>query len=101
MTLSTEIPLWGIIALALTLIVPGIGILIKMWSNQREHRTQIGDLKKDQQSMRDIIEEKNERTLAHLKQLEQNFMTQEKTLIEIKTLLNLLIHNRIRHEDKS
>lgn len=71
-----------------------------MWSNQRQHSIEIKELSEDQQDLRDLIEDRNEKTLAEIKKLEVAFALQKESLVEIKTLLKLIIDNRIRHDQK-
>jgi hypothetical protein len=100
MTFNPEIPLWGLITLAISILGPTVWAMFKLWTNQQEQKRQIKLISIDQQTMRILIEEKNEKTLAEIKKLELAFALQKESLVEIKTLLNLLINNRIRHEDR-
>lgn len=98
MTLNTEIPLWGIITITLTVAAFGLVPLIKMWSDQRKQKEQIQELKEEQHQIRELIEEKHDKVLAEVKKLEANQASQSQTLVKIETLLNLIIQNKIRNE---
>lgn len=85
----------------LPFILTGLFSLFKMWRDLQQHSRDIHELSEDQQEVRQLIEDKNEKTLAEIKKLEVAFTLQKESLVEIKTLLNLILHNRIRHEDNS
>lgn len=101
MTLDTSVNLWGIALFLLPLIVTAIWSLSKMWRDQQEQKVQINLLSDEQKELKQVIEDKNEKTIAEFKKLELAIGVQKESLVKIETLLNLILHNRIRHEDKT
>lgn len=99
MSIDTTIPLWGLIVGFFSILFFGLVPLLKMWRDLQEQKNQIRKLSDDQGAIRQLIEDKNEKTLAEIKKLEQAFMMQKEFLVEIKTLVNLILSNRIRHEE--
>lgn len=96
MTFDTTIPVWGILAIIIPLLLGAIGALIRMWFKQENHSTQLTQLHEDQEEIRDLVIEKNEKTFSEIKKLESTIALQKESLIEIKTLLRLLIENKIK-----
>lgn len=101
MTFDTTIPAWGIATLIISIIVFSIGAIIRMWLKQRDHTAQLTQLHNDQEEIRDLVIEKNDQTLSKITTLEGVITLQKESLIRIETLLNLLLSNRIRHDDKA
>lgn len=96
MTFDTTIPVWGILAIIIPLLLGAIGALIRMWFKQENHSAQLNQLHEDQEEIRDLVIEKNEKTFSEIKKLESTIALQKESLIEIKTLLRLLIENKIK-----
>lgn len=96
MTFDTTIPVWGILAIIIPLLLGAIGALIRMWFKQQDHSVQLSTLHDDQENIRELVIEKNEKTYSEIKKLETAFSLQKESLIEIKTLLKLILDNKIR-----
>lgn len=95
MIFDLTIPIWGII----TVLGAAVIGLVRMWIKQLEHSKQLDLLRKEQEEIRSLVIEKNEKTYAEIKKLENAFSVQKETLIEIKTLMNLMLNNRIKRDE--
>ncbi|AWW31832.1 hypothetical protein DN752_17785 [Echinicola strongylocentroti] len=106
MEINTSIPLWGVIAFALPTVTAGLATLIRMWYKQQdqekritEHQTEIEKQENGLKEIRDLISKKNQQVFQEVKKLDGKFQQQGNSLIEIKTMLSLLMSNKIKHDD--
>lgn len=95
MTLDTTLQLWDLLLWLIPTFFIGLFTAFTMWREQKDHKKQIQTLSDDQEEIRLLIERKNEKTLEKLEKIELAFSITKESLVEIKTLLKVLLEEKI------
>ena len=69
---------------------------IKLFFKVKELSNEIQEIKAENKSMKILISEKNDKVFQEVKKLEAKFISQNETLIQIKTMMELILSNKIK-----
>lgn len=96
MKIEYTIPLWGMIAAAIPLLITFIGGVIKLIYKQNNHENAIKLLQDKMEELEEDVEGKHRKLYDEIKKLDDKFSEQRLVLEQLSTKMDLILNQKLK-----